>query len=121
MNRALIYHADSRISEKLRPFVEEHGWEIDSCGGMLEMLRLIQEINYDIVLLSSDRMNVELSTLIGTIRSLREKPRILVNLAGTIDGLSIANLAGAGSIIRGKLTPEKFLEAAGGKYLKGTG
>ena len=114
MYKALIYHADLDVSAKLRADMEEHGWEIDACGGMLEMLRLIQERDYEIVVLSSDRMNVELSTLMGTIRSLREKPRILINLAGAIDSLAIANLTRNGTNIRGKLTPEKFLQAAEG-------
>ncbi len=115
MRNALIYHADPEISRKLRTDMEEHGWEIDACGGMLEMLRLIQERDYEIVVLSSDRMNAEVSTLMGTIRSLQRKPRILINLAGAIDSLAIANLTRNGTVIRGKLTPEKFLEAARGK------
>ncbi len=121
MYRALIYHADLAVSAKLRADMEEHDWEIDACGGMLEMLRLIQERDYEIVVLSSDRMNVELSTLMGTIRTLREKPRILINLAGTIDSLAIANLTHSGTVIRGKLTPEKFIEAAGEKFPEASG
>ena len=121
MRKALIYHADREVSARLRVDMEKHGWNIDACGGMLELLRLIQESDYDIVVLSSDRMNVELSTLIGTVRNLREKPRILINLAGTIDSLAIVNLARNGTVIRGKLTPEKFIEAAGEKFPEASG
>jgi hypothetical protein len=112
MHKALIYHADLEISNKLRADMEEHGWEIDACGGMLEMLRLIQERNYEIVVLSSDRINAEVSTLMGTIGRLQKKPRILVNLAGALDSGAIPSLARAGTVIRGDLTSEKFLEAA---------
>jgi hypothetical protein len=111
MHKALIYHAGSRMSKQLGEEMASHNWELDACNGMMEMLRLIQESDYEIVVLSSDRMNVELSTLVGTIRTLQKRPRIIVNLAGAIDCLGIANLARDGTIIRGTLTSEKLLKA----------
>ena len=112
MQRALIYHPDLRTSGQLETDMASHGWAIDTCDGMMESLRLIQESDYEIVVLTSDRMNVEISTLMGTIRTLQKKPRIIINLAGTIDCLGIANLANDGAIIRGALTSEKLLKAA---------
>lgn len=112
MQRALIYHAGPDISKQLQAEMTAHGWLIDVCNGMLEMLRLIEEQDYEIVVLSSDRMNVELSTLMGTIKTLQKRPRVLINLAGAIDSLAIANLARDGTVISGTLTSEKLLEAA---------
>ena len=112
MQKMLLYHGDPDVSKHLQTEMTAHGWSIDACDGMLEMLRSIEERDYEIVILSSDRMNVELSMLIGTIRTLQRKPRILVNLAEEIDSLSLANLANDGGVIRGALTSEKLLEMA---------
>lgn len=115
MRKALIYHADPEVSEQFEADMASHDWKIDTCNGMMQMLRMIQECNYEIVVLSSDRMNVELSTLLGTIRTLQNRPRIIVNLAEVIDSLGLANLARDGTIIQGKLTSEKLLEATQGE------
>jgi DNA-binding response OmpR family regulator len=112
MQKALIYHPDPRTSRQLETDMASCGWAIDTCGGMMEMLRLIQESDYEIVVLISDRMNVEMSTLMRTIRTLQKKPRIIINLAGTIDCLGIDSLADDGAVIRGALTSEKLLKAA---------
>ena len=112
MQKALIYQADPDVSDRLRAAVGPHDWSIDVCSGMLEMLRLIEEHDYEIVVLSSDRMNVELSTLIGTIKTLQKNPRIIINLEDAIGNLAITGLASEGAVIRGLLTPEKFLAAA---------
>ena len=112
MHKMLLYHGDPDISRQLQTDMIDHGWSIDVCDGMLDMLRSIEERDYEIVILSSDRMNMELSMLVGTIRTLQKKPRILVNLAEGIDSLSMANLANDGGVIRGSLTTEKLLEMA---------
>jgi hypothetical protein len=80
---------------------------------MLEMLRLIEDGDYGIVILSSDHMNVELSVLMGTIKSLRKTPRIIINLSETMDNMAIAALTPNEIIVRGDMTPEKLLAASG--------
>ncbi len=112
MHKMLLYHGDPDISRQLQADMTVHGWSIDVCDGMLEMLRSIEERDYETVILSSGRMNMELSMLMGTIRTLQKQPRIIVNLAEGVDSLSMATLADGGSIIRGVLTTEKLLESA---------
>jgi DNA-binding response OmpR family regulator len=112
MQKALIYHPNVKTSRQLKTDMASHGWAIDTCDGMMEMLRLIQESDYKIIVLSSGRMNVEISTLMGTIKALKKKPRIIINLAGPIDCLGVSALVNDGAIIRGDLTSEKLLKAA---------
>jgi hypothetical protein len=65
--------------------MEEYGWVIHSCEGMLEMLRLIAEDEYEIVILNAHCRNIEISTWLGAIKNLGRNPRILLNLPNSED------------------------------------
>ena len=116
MKRILIFQVDPEVSRRLQSEMMHHDWAVDICNGTLEMLRAIQEEDYEIAVLSSDHMSVELSMLMGAIKTLQKKPRIVINLSGIIDSLVIANLARDGTLIRGALTPEKLLEITQNKH-----
>jgi len=79
MQSALIYRADIGFSDRFSADMERHGWMVDTCRGMLEMLRLIEEREYEIVVLNAVHMDVEIYALEG------KKNRALAALRLAID------------------------------------
>ncbi len=112
MQSALIYRIDPDATVRLRAEMEARGWTIDICGRMLEMLRLIEERDYEVVVINADHMNVETCTMVGMIRELSREPRIILNLTAALDVPPPADLVRNNSVIVGDLTCEKLLEAA---------
>jgi len=111
MHSALVYRTDPDTLRELQTDMRAHEWTIDICDGMLQMLRLIEEKEYDLVILDLNHMNVEVSTLLETVKSLEKTPRILLNLSQSAHFLPTALLALDYPIIRGTLTSDKLLEA----------
>lgn len=111
MQRILIYRADADSITQLRPDMEERGWAVDVCDGMLEMLRLIEEYMYEIVVLNVSRLKVETSILLGTIGQLPYTPKVVLNVSESIDALPTSSLLVGHSVVRGSLTSEKILGA----------
>lgn len=114
MPDALIYHPDHECFKQLQADMKRHGWSIDACNGMLEMLRLIEKNGYEIVILNSNHLNTELCVLLEMIKRLEERPRILLNLHEEADTLPQTPPALNCTIIRGMLTGKKLLEAIQG-------
>jgi DNA-binding response OmpR family regulator len=112
MAKALIYHMGSDISQKLRADLKSQGWSIDSCEGMLEMLRLIDRESYEVVVLNTNRLGMEICVLVGTIEALKKKPKILLSLPEAAEYQSLGFPAFGFPVIRGDITPAKFMEAA---------
>ena len=111
MHRVLIYRADPDSITQLRPDMEEEGWAVDECDGMLEMLRLIEEYIYEIVVLNVSRLKVETSILLGTIGQLSYAPKVVLSMPEPIDALPTSALQVGHSVVRGSLTSEKILGA----------
>jgi DNA-binding response OmpR family regulator len=111
MHRALVYRTDPTTLTELKKDMGAHEWTIDICDGMLQMLRLIERNAYDLVILDLSHMNVQISTLLETVRALEKTPRILLNLSESADVVPTALLALDYPIIRGTLTSDKLLEA----------
>ncbi len=86
------------------------GWAVDTCEGMLEMLRLLDRNDYEILILNLSQRNVEIQTRLGAIKALNKNPKILLNLIESEDVLS-SSLILEYPVIKGRLTPEKFLNA----------
>ena len=112
MPSALVYHPDPSTSKQLQAEMEANGWSLDVCEGMLQMLRLIEKDEYEIVVLNVSNLNMEVCTLLGTIKALQKKPRILLNLAESMESIPPTPLALDYPVIRGTLTREKLMEAA---------
>ncbi|RJP69139.1 MAG: hypothetical protein C4532_11235 [Candidatus Abyssobacteria bacterium SURF_17] len=112
MHKVLIWRLNAEVLGQLRDGIQLCGWAVDACDGMLEMLRRLEEEQYDVVVLSAGRVNVELSTALGAMRMLERKPRILVNIPETEDALPAALVSLGCSIIRGRLTAGNVLEFA---------
>ena len=111
MHKALVYRADPDASKQLQADMRGREWRIEVCDGMLQMLRLIEASEYDIVILDISHMSVEVSTLLEIIKALEKTPKILLNLTESDHILPTALLALDYPLIRGTLTSDKFLEA----------
>jgi len=111
MQRVLIYRANPDSITQLRPDMEEKGWAVDESDGMLEMLRLIEEYRYEIVVLNASRLKVETCILLGTIGQLPYAPKVVLSLPEPIDALPTSVLRVGHSVVRGSLTSEKILDA----------
>jgi len=111
MPKVLMCQVDPQISSKLKSVMEEYGWAIHSCEGMLEMLRLIAEDEYEIVILNANCRNIEISTWLGAIKNLGKNPRIFLNLPNSEEILPSLLLMAEYPMINGALTVEKLLTA----------
>ncbi|MBI5117260.1 hypothetical protein HZA56_12365 [Candidatus Poribacteria bacterium] len=112
MAKALIYRAVSDVSQELKADLKAQGWSIDFCDGMLEMLRLIDKESYEVVVLNTNRLGMEICVLVGTIEALKKRPKILLSLPETGECQSSTFPAFGFPVIKGDLTPAKFMEAA---------
>ena len=112
MQSALIYRADIGLSNSFSADMERHGWTVDTCQGMLEMLRRIEEREYEIVVINADHMDVEIYTLVSMIKELSAKPKILLKLARITGAMLPADLLRTNSVVVGDLTWEKLVKAA---------
>ncbi len=112
MKSALIYRADIGFSDRFSADMERHGWTVDTCRGMLEMLRLIEEREYEIVVINAVHMDVEIYALVNMIKELSQKPKILLNLAKITAATLPADLLRTNSVVVGDLTWEKLMNAA---------
>ncbi|GAB4353448.1 MAG: hypothetical protein Kow0099_37670 [Candidatus Abyssubacteria bacterium] len=98
------------ITPQMRSSLEGRGWTIDACESMLEMLRLIEERDYDLVILRITPHGLDFQTITGAIRELGKNPKLVLNLVEMTDILSPSALAPDVPIIRGRLTTENILE-----------
>jgi DNA-binding response OmpR family regulator len=112
MRKVLICQIDPQTASELKRDMEGFGWAIDSCGGMLEMLRLIEENEYEMVVLNANHRNVEICTRLEAIKALEKNPKILLNLPDSVETLPSLLLMADYPMIKGNLTTEKLLAAA---------
>lgn len=111
MLTVLVCQIDPEISSELKQAMEEYGWIIHSCEGLLEMLRLIEKNDYDVVLLNANHRSVEVSTRLEAIKALGKDPRIFLNLPNSAEILPSLLLITNYPMIKGVLTIEKLLAA----------
>ncbi|RJP15313.1 MAG: hypothetical protein C4520_20230 [Candidatus Abyssobacteria bacterium SURF_5] len=110
MNKALVCQIDADVSAHLKQEMKRYGWSIDACDGMLEMLRLLETNDYDLVVLNATARNVEIHTRLGAIKALDKNPRIILNLAES-ENYMPSSLIIEFPVIKGTLTTAKLLDA----------
>ena len=110
MRKALVCQVDPVVSSQLRQDMKQHGWAIDACQGLLEMLRLLENNDYEFVVLGLTLRNVEIHTRLGAIRALDKHPKILLNMNDS-EEFAPSSLMFDYPIIKGPLDTEKFLSA----------
>jgi hypothetical protein len=86
------------------------GWSIDSCDGLLEMLRLLDNRDYDYVILKLSPRNVEIHTRLGAIRAIDKHPKIVLNVSEP-EGFVPSSLMLEYPVIKGALTSDKLINA----------
>jgi DNA-binding NtrC family response regulator len=111
MHSVLVCHPDPDTFPHLKADMGSRGWSLEVCDGMLEMLRLIQGNEYEVVVLDATRLNVEVCALLGTIETLEKNPRIVLHVPEAIDSIPAVLLTLDYPIIKGLLTSNKLLEA----------
>ncbi|MBI4832844.1 MAG: hypothetical protein HY801_15090 [Candidatus Lindowbacteria bacterium] len=112
MARVLLYHTKPGLSRQLQADLKRYGWSVDICDGMLEMLRMIEKENYEVVVLNANRLDMEIGVLVGSIEALKKRPKILLNFSEPVERQPSGFPALGFSVISGELTPAKFVEAA---------
>ncbi len=112
MRHAIAWKAEDIVSPRLQEELRVDGWSLETCDGMLELLRLVENNGYDLVILNVGHPNVEVHTLLGAIEALGTAPRILL-VASEYEGALPSSIITLNyPLIRGELTGEKILEAA---------
>lgn len=108
--KVLVCQIDPTVTTQLKNEMKQCGWAVDRCEGMLEMLRLLQEGQYDFVVLNLSSRNVEIYTRLGAIRALGKNTKILLNVSDP-EGFVVSPLMFEYPVITGALTGEKLLNA----------
>lgn len=111
MRKILICRVDPETSSRLKREMDNYGWAVDSCEGMLEMLRLIEKNEYDMIILNASDRNVEVHTRLGAIKALEKNPRIVLNLPDSEKSFPALLFMADYQTIKGALTSEKLLVA----------
>jgi DNA-binding response OmpR family regulator len=111
MPKALVCQVDPIISIRLKEEMKQHGWSVDACDGLLEMLRMVESREYDFIILSLSLRNSEIHTRLGAIKALNKNPKILLNLSVSEDVMP-SSLIFEYPVIKGELTTQKVLHAA---------
>jgi DNA-binding response OmpR family regulator len=109
MYRLLIFQ--EALTPQLRTSLTRMGWTVDISESVLDMLRLIQRGDYEIVILKETPNGLDIQTIVGAIRKLGRNPKIILNVAETPDSLSLSALPLGLPIIKGRLTAENVVEA----------
>lgn len=112
MRHAIVWRAEDIVSAQLQEELQAEGWSLETCDGMLELLRLIENSGYDLVILNVGHLNVEAHTLLGAIEALCDPPRILLSVPEYEGALPSSLIVLNYPLVRGALTGEKILEAA---------
>jgi DNA-binding response OmpR family regulator len=110
MPKALVCQVDPTISIRLKQEMKQHGWSVDACDGLLEMLRMVESREYDFVILNLSLRNAEIYTRLGAIKALNKSPKILLNLSVSEDVIP-SSLVFEYPVIKGELTTQKLLHA----------
>ena len=113
MRKVLVCQVASNISSPLKEEMKNYGWMVDACDGLLEMLRLLEDNEYELVVLGMTPRNVEIHTRIGAIKALDKHPKIILNLDEP-GKFSPSSVMLEYPVIKGALNTQKLLQAAQG-------